>query len=292
MRSKVKKLTEKPDKDASKLPRTEKEAEMVIAPFLLQHLPSPIKEEDFLPLSSPPKVLDGIRRKPVPGHVDLDAEEDAAIRSVGADNLRRSSSLYRNVSRVSSLVGSALTRRSSNGSPGGSPGDDILRPPPSPPVREISGSWQSGGFNMPPVRKPVRSPGSPSVMKKRRNHSMKEQNSPTHRPAPRMIISDTPTCNTPASEKYRAALKQDNIQLTPSISITRAHNLKPTPFFHPSELEDIMAPLRKEFVLQQTDLCVQAKAAYEQLNQQLTDELPQLIDLRYVVPRDVDRKCC
>lgn len=163
MRSKVKKLTEKPDKDPSKLPRTEKEADMVgDAPFILQ---------DFLP--SPPKVLDGIRR--------MDAEEDALVYT---------SSFYRNDSCASSMVGKALTD----------------------------------------------------------------------------------------SEDYPEM--KHNSSTTPSICITPARPLKSTPFFHPSELEDIMAPIRKEFVIQQTDMCAQAKAAYEQLNQQLTDELPQLIDLR------------
>lgn len=231
VRSKVKKLTEKPDKDPGKLPRTEKEADMVIAPFLLfQDIPSPLKEEDLLPFSSPPKVLDGIRRKPV--WVDVDAEEDAAIRSVGANNLRRSSSLYRTASRVSSLVGNALARSPS-------------------------------------------SPISPS-------DSPKEDHATT-----RLAVQDnTPTRKSPASERYRASLRRDNINTTPSISITPAPKaLQSTPFFHPSELDDIMAPIKKEFVIQQADLCAQAKAAYEQLNQQLTDELPQLIDLRYVYSR-------
>lgn len=288
MRSKVKKLTEKPDKDPSKLPRTEKEADMVNTPLLFQDIPSPAKDVDFFPISSPPKALDGLRRTPLLLDVDMDPDEDAAIRSVGANNLRRSSSLYRNVSRVSSLVSSALSRSPSFGSPG-SPTDDMLRPPPSPPVGEISGSWQSSGFNMPPVRKPVGSPRSPATLKKRRVASIPE--SPTHRPA-RLIMPEVPTYATPQAESYRAALEQDNILITPSISITPANVLKNTPFFHPSELEDIMAPLRKEFVLQQTDLCVQAKAAYEQLNQQLTDELPQLIDLRYDRNAAQRLRCC
>lgn len=163
MRSKVKKLTEKPDKDPGKLPRTEKEAELVgDAPLVLQ---------DFLP--SPPKVLDGLRRR--------DADYDA---------LRNTPSTYRSESRASS----AMARAHEN-------------------------------------------------------------------------IGDRSQTN-------------DNIYNTPCISITPARPLKRTPFFHPSELEDIMAPVRQEFVMQQTDICAQAKAAYEQLNQQLTDELPQLIDLR------------
>lgn len=43
-----------------------------------------------------------------------------------------------------------------------------------------------------------------------------------------------------------------------------------------------MQPLKEEYIAAKTDELKQAKAAYEQLNTQLTDELPQLIDLRYV----------
>jgi len=54
------------------------------------------------------------------------------------------------------------------------------------------------------------------------------------------------------------------------------------PFFEPSELEEIMAPVKEQFMQKQADKLEQAKAAYEQLNEQLMSELPQLIDLRYV----------
>ena len=42
-----------------------------------------------------------------------------------------------------------------------------------------------------------------------------------------------------------------------------------------------MAPVKEEFMRKQADKLEQAKAAYEQLNEQLMSELPQLIDLRY-----------
>jgi hypothetical protein len=41
-----------------------------------------------------------------------------------------------------------------------------------------------------------------------------------------------------------------------------------------------MRPVREDFMEKQADGLLQAKAAYEQLNEQLTTELPQLIDLR------------
>lgn len=59
-------------------------------------------------------------------------------------------------------------------------------------------------------------------------------------------------------------------------------NNQSRPFFEPSELEEIMAPLKEEFMRKQADKLEQAKAAYEQLNEQLMSELPQLIDLRCV----------
>ncbi|KAK4621604.1 hypothetical protein CLAFUW4_07201 [Fulvia fulva] len=51
-------------------------------------------------------------------------------------------------------------------------------------------------------------------------------------------------------------------------------------FFRPSELEDIMQPLKQEFAEKQANELQKAKVAYDQLNEQLTNELPQLIDLR------------
>jgi hypothetical protein len=63
---------------------------------------------------------------------------------------------------------------------------------------------------------------------------------------------------------------------------TRVSSTQNTLFFNPSELEDIMAPLKVEFMRKQADKLEQAKAAYDQLNEQLMSELPQLIDLRYV----------
>ena len=41
-----------------------------------------------------------------------------------------------------------------------------------------------------------------------------------------------------------------------------------------------MQPFKEEFRQKQADTFAQAKASYEQLNEQLTSELPQLIDLR------------
>jgi hypothetical protein len=66
-------------------------------------------------------------------------------------------------------------------------------------------------------------------------------------------------------------------------TLVTASSVRGSDFFNPSELEDIMAPLKVEFMRKQADKLEQAKAAYDQLNEQLMSELPQLIDLRYVV---------
>jgi hypothetical protein len=273
MRSKVRKLVEKPDKDPSKLPRTEKEAEMVIQPLIIDlhnlSCSSPAKGVDF---PSPPKVLENIRRKPIHQHQQRDLEEENA--TFPATTLRRSSSIYNTVNRVGSLVGNALARTS----PTPTEHDEWALPPLSPPVRASGRETLSSlTFNLPPARKPVCSPTSPSEMKKLR---LLNQSSPSRRPIRKpqaMVFPDT------TSEKMRKPSLKTSID-TPRIQITTtpARTIKSTPFFHPSELEDIMQPLKREFVQRQADLCAQAKAAYEQLNQQLTDELPQLIDLRYV----------
>jgi hypothetical protein len=86
MRSKVKRLTEKPDKDPAKLPRTEKEQDMVsLSDFLRDGSPSGSsvnlressaslvsRDTNFdLAIPSPPKALNGIRQR-----LGLGVEED------------------------------------------------------------------------------------------------------------------------------------------------------------------------------------------------------------------------
>ena len=61
---------------------------------------------------------------------------------------------------------------------------------------------------------------------------------------------------------------------------TSSRSTIPTPLMEPSELEELLQPFKEEFRQKQADSFAQAKASYEQLNEQLTSELPQLIDLR------------
>ena len=221
MRSKVKRLVEKPDKDPAKLPRTEKEAEMVSC-IDLREAASPFSprfssDEPDLSIPSPPKALN---RPEIEALKRLQREEDAFVST--HSGLTRSPSLLSN--RVSALRQSEdrqllLSRSPSTAS-------------------QISHSPSSSGVH---TREPSRSSLS--------HPALRPQNTP-RTPTPRKPIH--------------------------------------TPFLHPSELEDLIRPVREQYIREQTDTLKQAKAAYDVLNEQLTNELPQLIDLRYVPAS----KCC
>ena len=76
--------------------------------------------------------------------------------------------------------------------------------------------------------------------------------------------------------------RSDSRQSVETLQSTKTRpSLTRTPFFNPSELEDLMRPFNYEYVQARADKVEQAKASYDQLNDQLTSELPQLIDLRY-----------
>ncbi|KAK4501140.1 hypothetical protein PRZ48_006946 [Zasmidium cellare] len=345
MRSKVKKLTEKPDKDPSKLPRTEKETEMVKKHSLrfsrIDDLLATLMEDDDLLFPSPPKVLNGIKRNQSP--LDrIKADEDAAMESVG---LKRRSSLMDRMGRVGSLVGNAF---------GSSPGSDLsaekplLAPPspsnmdspaassPSPSVRSKKPSWSSSFHESPSSNKlqtlkefldedPPESPttrkassyvppsprptsqlfgggatfsafGGVGMIPPTSPHSTYDtKHVSLHPNTPKRSVSvrTTPRSKkTPGSSSPRFSVfsprNSDIPSITSSLSGDKRNRETSTPsrtigrtgLFHPSELEEIMAPLKQEFIEAKTDELKQAKVAYDQLNTQLTDELPQLIDLR------------
>lgn len=220
LRSKVRSLTEKPDKDPGKLPRTEKELEMVsIQHFLATAPPSPdphhaatenteflesLVEDLDLSMPSPPKAL----QRP-----DISSLKSATR----PDRM--------SLIRTSSLVGRSMSLRSFRRA-----SKDLTDGPAS--LRSASVMATDGPD---PIDNTAET-GPPLTAL---------DTSPTHKPSSRLAS-------------------------------------RPTPFFQPSELEDIMAPLREEFIQKQADDFAQAKAVYEQLNDQLTTELPQLIDLRHV----------
>lgn len=286
MRAKVKKLVEKPDKDPSKLPRTEKEAEMVIdastffrTSTLFQELDASFTASD-LTLPSPPKVLDGLKR-----NRDLDrlrANEEAAMQSVGI--IRRSSILDR-VSRASSLV----MKSWSNASPTeASPERDSLElmlpqaTPSQTPTRRSGAKTQRVDD------------GSPSLRLGSKTTALEERSPARYASMPLSHnYAATPRSSVPTSRKTKIRSSEESSlrvrsptssekTVTPATvkKSTESSRMTRTPFFNPSELEDIMQPFKARFIEEQADELEQAKAAYEQLNQQLTDELPQLIDLR------------
>ncbi|TKA76573.1 hypothetical protein B0A55_04060 [Friedmanniomyces simplex] len=265
VRAKVRKLTEKPDKDPSKLPRTEKEAEMVSISAFLRELEkeSSILDVD-LSVPSPPKTRDTIRR--VQEQLQQD-EEEFLRRHCGLREMRRSPSM---MSRVSSI-------RQSPRMSGEREEDAILRSVSSPDhtaslysqlptVRESSTEAL-----LPPLssRSTLRS----TVLHMTSNISLTPSTPQTKQTSTNQLTSSPSMVASIITASWQ---KRSNNKSRGNGS----EELSRTPFFHPSELEQIMQPLKQEYIRNQTDEVLQAKAAYDQLNEQLTNELPQLIDLR------------
>jgi hypothetical protein len=281
MRSKVKRLTEKPDKDPAKLPRTEKEQEMVSPPdFLYDYSPisSPsvsrqgsvsvsAKTNSDLGVPSPPKALNGIRQRfglgPEEGELDTGTiEEDDDLKSLPSQGRRsRRTLLGRTTSILSNY--SALD---------------------SPPL----GADSIDGVS-PKKENKSATPASPTIIKRSRVEDPSHSRSPTsmtrlvdHQyPSSTYSFQSSSTLNPAAS--FRDSASTRGVTWPRQSCVSSSYS---TPWFEPSELEDIMAPLRLDFMRKQADKLEQAKVAYDQLNEQLMSELPQLIDLRYVYPAD------
>ena len=244
LRSKVKKLTEKPDKDPSKLPRTEKETEMVTATNSIRN------STNFDHTLSLPRT--GV----------VNADEDAAMKSVG---LRRSSSVMSRMSDVGHRLNRSLSARS-HSIPRSGTKDQMHQS--SPPLSKRC-SWlptrKSSLFALDESSTEALLPSTPI-------HDESLSNSdPMHLKSP-----------TPIQGSLKPSSKSQGKK--PIKRLSSSTFTPPSPFFNPSELEDIMTPLKMEMVEREADLLVQAKAAYDQLNEQLMSELPQLIDLRYETP--------
>ncbi|KAK5716847.1 BAR adaptor protein Hob3 [Elasticomyces elasticus] len=252
VRAKVRKLTEKPDKDPSKLPRTEKEAEMVsLTSFLRETSSSTLHNNTTdmdidLSVPSPPKTMEKIKRQL------LQDEEQFLLRHSGLTGIRRSPSL---MSKVSSGMRRSSPRLSSQSE------DDFLwsSPQPASPYSALPVVRESSTEALLPPLSPGHYTHLPSISERTTSNKLPS--------SPSMIASIISAGRKKKKTKDAAAGK-------------REQPLTPTPFFHPSELEQIMQPLKEEYLLTQTNLVLQSKAAYDQLNEQLTTELPQLIDLR------------
>ena len=354
MRSKVKKLVEKPDKDPSKLPRTEKETEMVMSAsefIRTSHLfeevsPSSALHHDLLYFPSPSKAVekahDGLKQRKKYAGIQ-EAEEDTAKGTLG---LRRSASMMNRMARASSLLKNTLLtvadvalgspiEPESKSPPGWEEHHPRLRSPVltktppsadtnrhsghfhalpvlreaskdsiefvpvtpsrhshlSPNMQRVLGSPSPGRHISMPVQPPSRDSVAvaPLQLFSPANRNSLSSDSRTSHETRRSVSSHSrnPSSSFKASsESARPLLPRNTSSSRKSLPAEKNTRVNvPTPFFEPSELEDIMAPFRQRFAEEQADLMEQAKAAYEQLNQQLTDELPQLIDLRYAKPK-------
>nr|OQO26698.1 hypothetical protein B0A51_06665 [Rachicladosporium sp. CCFEE 5018] len=284
VRARVRKLTEKPDKDPGKLPRTEKEAEMVRSPDSLHvslastsHPNIPrrksvkrqstasfltFESELDLAIPSPPKALNGIRQRLGLAPPDaLEDEEPLLVSptrcSTQDEGSHRASSLLR---RCSTLLAPRL---------GAGPNEAIFqRHESTSPTVQHQRAKRSSTTNTIPRRKLPKT-----------THPALCNISPPESPfrAKAMRLLDVSSAHTiPRKPSASASTRGGTLARVPSGSVRPC----PAPWFEPSELEDIMAPVREEFMRKQADELKQAKAGYEQLNEQLTTELPQLIDLR------------
>lgn len=278
MRSKVKRLTEKPDKDPAKLPRTEKEQEMVSPPdFLYDFSPtgSPrasregsvsalsAKTNSDLGFPSPPKALNGIRQRsglsPEEGQLDTGSiEEDDDVSSLPSRGRRSQRTLLGKASSI-------LSNHSGLDSP--PPGAD-----------SIDGASPKKNNNSTTLAGPI-------IIKKSRLEDPRHSCSPTSttRSIDKRIPSSIYSFQSSTTLNPAASFRDSASTCGATWSHqSRVSNSYSTPWFEPSELEDIMAPLKLDFMRRQADRLEQAKVAYDQLNEQLMSELPQLIDLRYV----------
>jgi hypothetical protein len=253
LRAKVKKLTEKPDKDPGKLPRTEKETEMVglqspsVDPF------NACRKDDEMDLAvpSPPKAL----QRP----------EIERLKSQQAQIPPRHSSLQLN--RSPSMMSQA-SRACLYSSSVASSGAQLQR---SSSVATQVSAYSANAYGL--------CRGTHGTPTRTTSH-LRSVSMPTHSP-PLASHAIAPAGTSVSMDISPTKLKPRSMASTrPGHSRTGSRGRIPTPFLQPSELEEMMEPFKQEFVQKQADIYVQAKAAYEQLNEQLTSELPQLIDLR------------
>lgn len=262
MRSKAKKLTEKPDKDPTKLPRTEKETEMVSPDTLpySNHIfsaqdstPCDVNPEPDLTVPSPPKALE----RPEIQKLRVGRRASVRVRALSPmDVLERTTSRFAALKKAEDST--SLQRSSSIDSTSNSTTLDGNR------------DFQLASDHNAPTA--IR-----GWSRFRKNLSRTTSNPTAVDPQPSFIIphqTQTDPKPLPLPTGTRTSTAQPG-----SISSTGRMPLS-TPFFQPSELEEIMEPFKLEFIRKNADQLEQAKAAYEQLNEQLTTELPQLIDLR------------
>lgn len=280
MRSKVKRLTEKPDKDPAKLPRTEKEQDMVsLADFLRDDSPPGsfqtgressasalnVDTNPDLGVPSPPKALNGIRQR-LGLNVDEDDTETGAGTGTENEDLLVSPSRSRRsgrtlLARTSSIISTYST---------------ILSPQRFSDVSEDT-TQQNEAQDVFTSHSSAERPSPENQSLRSSSTSSTVQNSQIRRTSS-IYTGQSSSTLAPAPSVRNSASTRGATWPRPK----RTSSMQPTPFLEPSELEEIMEPLKADFMRRQADRLEQAKAAYDQLNEQLMSELPQLIDLRYV----------
>jgi hypothetical protein len=301
MRSKVKRLTEKPDKDPAKLPRTEKEQDMVCltdflynnddisstGSFLTIHgssvSPLNLDADTDLGVPSPPKALNGIRRRLGLG---LDEDELDTGAGTGTENDLNTATGFGSEDNLNTGTGSE------DDTPLSTPRGRRTR-------RTLLGRTASIISSYSTLLSPRRD--SDFIDDDEEDEDMPTTHSSPLRPSHEIESSVSSALSTTSTDDLRhvssiySAQSTSTLNPGPSVSDsapTRGGtwprqksipNTQSRPFFfQPSELEEIMAPVKADFMRKQADKLEQAKAAYEQLNEQLMSELPQLIDLRCV----------
>lgn len=322
MRAKVKKLTEKPDKDPGKLPRTEKETEMVsLSQFLTSTHPAErskgksigsgsgrsVRSVDTtdvdLAMPSPPKALNGIRER-----LGMVPAEDAAETETGTGeeseepresidrgrerdrSLGRTSSVWSRYSKLSPRLAAETEEAISQGqtSPASHENSNpstLVKPrdlrslQPSPSDLDPKKATKTRTKNIKSQASPTFQPEISSLMtypQFAQQHISRKPVPGTRSPAPSVFSGSSgssPTKHRSPAASTRGGMVKNPGASTSTLSFT-------SPWFAPGELEEIMRPVKQAFMMKQADDLKQAKAAYEQLNEQLTNELPQLIDLR------------
>lgn len=332
MRSKVKRLTEKPDKDASKLPRAEKEADMVsLTDFLDEHRVSPphaslaparmkVKEKNARAadpdLASLEIIEQGVDEELVMPDPSELRTNPRSRKPADAGRMKRSSS-------VASVWGSNLLARFAEVPSATFNKASHQAATPSTVLSDIQSVSESATSK---TQDDLASTldGDKSILSKPTQRERADSKTSSITLVPTVASSDS-------NYTFNAGLGLDSGDITSTDTLllhdrsssrnalisgprsftthilpstpTKSHlpnpqalpispvlysntfttnprNITPNPFFTPSELHDLMLPLKRAFLKQRADELKQAKAAYEQLNEQLSTELPQLIDLR------------
>jgi len=332
LRSKVRKLTEKPDKDPAKLPRTEKETEMVgssassFVPLSSALLFTTTATSSSLILapsgdrgsgpdsgsgsssqethstSDPDLLLD--LTVPSPSKI-LQRPDIERVRRLAGLSLGTSPSLASGNTSGANTSGASRFREgleSLGRALGAAPDEVVLTQPTGSPGIRRSFSLRSGFEESTTPDDGDTAAGYCDESDdggdgaSSRTVTARRSSSPSLLDVRSILASTTTQAHSRAPDSQTLPFPDSSTTLSSTSAHFHAGTANPStglrtwkkrlPFFTlaPSELEDLMAPLATGFKQRQADMLMQAKAAYEQLNDQLTNELPQVIDLRYVFP--------